>query len=430
MNGHCPIDYQQFLTSKVQSAIDAGFDVGDISAHGLYPFQSDLTIWALKRGRAAIFADTGLGKTGMQVVWAHHVAQHTGRPVLILAPLSVAHQTCRQSSKFGVTVRYFRRATDDISGVVITNYEMMDHFDLSQFAGLVLDESSILKAHTGKTRTAIIDAAQSVPYRLSCTATPSPNDHMELGNQAEFVGVMSRTEMLAMFFTHDGGETSKWRLKGHAKTKFWEWMASWAAVVRKPSDLGYSDHGYNLPKLRIIEHIVESEAAKTDIFDLPAMTLSDQRAAKRASLPARVDACADLVNSEREFWLVWCHLNDESTMLDQRIDDGKAVAGSDSLDYKEQTMDAFSDCNLRVLVAKPSICGFGMNWQHCNRIAFVGLDHSFEQFYQAIRRCWRFGQSRPVDVHVFLSEQERRYSTTSTPKSAATMRCPTPWLAT
>lgn len=401
------MDYQEFLLRKQFDDVAAGFGCGELNPR-LFPFQRALVRWALARGRAAIFADTGLGKTAMQVEWVHRVVQHTGRPALVLAPLSVAHQTVAEAAKFGITASYHRTQPANPSGILITNYEMMARFDLSAFVAVVLDESSILKAHDGKTRTAILEACARVPYRLSCTATPSPNDYMELGNQAEFVGVMSRTEMLSMFFTHDGGDTSQWRLKGHGETKFWEWLATWAVVIRKPSDLGFLDDGYDLPPLRIIEHVVESPADNGgDLFGTPAVSLNEQRAAKRASLPARVEACAALVNRDDDPWLVWCHMNAESDALGKAIPDGKTVSGSDPIEHKEIVMDEFSDDALRVLISKPSICGFGMNWQHCANVAFVGLDHSFEQFYQAIRRCWRFGQTRPVTVHVFLSEQER-----------------------
>lgn len=400
--------YSEFLVGKQFDDPVSGHDVPIeyISPnHGtlrLFPFQEVIVRWALKRGRAAVFADTGLGKTAMQAVWAHHVTLQTWRPVLIVAPLSVAHQTVTEARKFGVEIEYLRHPTDALPPIVITNYEMLEHFDLTRFGGVVLDESSILKAKDGKTRTAIIEACCQVPYRLSCTATPSPNDHMELGNQAEFLGVMSTMEMLAMFFTHDGKSTQNWRLKGHAVARFWEWMSTWAVVVRNPSDLGFDSAGYDLPPLRIHEHFVDSAE------DLPevAGTLSEQRQVKRATVEDRVAACAELVNNSFEPWLVWCHLNDESSLLEKSIPDSVAVEGSDTIKHKEATMDSFSDGALRVLVSKSSICGFGMNWQHCHNIAFVGIDHSFEQFYQAIRRCWRFGQTQPVDVHLFIARPE------------------------
>ena len=398
--------YATFLERKLVKAIACGFDAPSLNPR-LFPFQEALVRWALKRGRAAIFADTGLGKTLMQAEWAHRVCQHTGGNVLILAPLSVAHQTVREAAKFGISIQYRREQTDE-PGIIITNYEMMDRFDMSRFVGEVLDESSILKSHDGKTRSAIIESCARVPYRLSCTATPSPNDFMELGNQAEFVGVMSREEMLAMYFIHDGGDTAKWRLKGHGERKFWEWLATWAVVIRKPSDIGFDDGAYDLPPLHIHEHVIEVDRpAPGQLFALPAVELGEQRAAKRESMGERVKALASLVNASPEPWLVWCHMNAEGDALEAAIDGAVNVQGSDSIEQKESAMDAFSDAALRVLVSKPSLCGFGMNWQHCSSVAFVGLDHSFESFYQAIRRCWRFGQTRPVNVHLFLSDVER-----------------------
>jgi len=270
---------------------------------------------------------------------------------------------------------------------------------------VVLDESSILKNRDGKTRAAIIAKFRDTEYKLSCTATPSPNDHMELGNQAEFIGIMTATEMLAMFFTHDGGDTSKWRLKGHGRTKFWEWLATWAVTIQRPSDIGHSDEGYDLPPYELHEHIVpDDDVPEGQLFGEIALTLNDRRAAKRRTLQARVDKIAELVNASDEEWLIWCHLNDEQAALKAAIPDAVSVAGSDSIDAKEGGMMGFSAGDHRVLISKPSICGFGMNWQHCRNVAFVGLDDSFEQQYQAIRRCWRFGQAREVHVHYVTAE--------------------------
>ncbi len=398
-------EYQEFLESKSFGDIESGHIVsGDINP-ALFDFQRVIVRWALARGRAAVFADTGLGKTPIQAVWADHVVRHTGGSVLIAAPLAVAHQTVKEAAKFDVSVEYSRAGT--AGPITITNYEMFDKFNPDDYAGIVLDESSILKHQTSKTRTKLIRACQKIPYRLSCTATPSPNDYMELGNQAEFLGIMSQTEMLAMFFTHDGGETSKWRLKGHGEQKFWEWLSTWAVVVRKPSDLGFSDDQFQLPPLRIHEHIVRTDNPfDGELFPRVAETLNDQRRAQRASVNDRVAEVAGLVNASDDTWLVWCHLNEESEKLATAIGDAEEVRGSDSLEDKESRLDRFSDSELGVLVSKPTICGFGMNWQHCHKIAFVGLSHSFEQFYQAVRRCWRFGQTQPVDVHIFTAETE------------------------
>ena len=283
---------------------------------------------------------------------------------------------------------------------------MLEHFDVSQFVGVVLDESSILKHKDGKTRTALIEACINVPYKLSCTATPSPNDHMELGNQAEFIGVMSTVEMLAMYFTHDGGSTSKWRLKGHGASKFWEWLSTWAVCIRKPSDIGYEDTGYNLPELKIIERAVPSKVQEGALFVDIEPGLQGRNKAKRDSIDARANLCASLINGNDDTYLVWCHLNDESDKLAKLIVNGTAIKGSDTIDKKERAINSFSDGSLRVLITKPSIAGFGMNWQHCNNMIFVGVNDSFEQFYQAVRRCYRFGQTKRVTVTVIRSEAE------------------------
>jgi DNA modification methylase len=402
-------DYSDFVRSKQFDDIASGFDihVSSVGIQGgqltLKEFQSHIVKWALARGRAAIFANTGLGKTAMQATWAYRVSERTGLPVLIVAPLCVAKQTVSESAKFGVDVRYVRTQPDTPSGIYVTNYEMLDEFDPYEFGGIVLDESSILKDRDGKMRNKIINDWRMTPYRLSCTATPSPNDYMELGNQSEFLGVMNMDEMLAMFFTHDGGDTSKWRLKGHGRRKFWEWMATWAVTIRKPSDLGFSDEGYDLPPLQMHEHQVSSDFGD-DLFTGIAQTLNERRQAKRETLDARVSVVADLVNNSDDAWIVWCHTNDESAALKSAIADAMEIRGSDSIDYKESTIQGFVSGVHRVLVTKPSIAGMGLNLQHCANMAFVGLDDSFEQMYQAVRRCWRFGQDRLVNAHYVTSE--------------------------
>jgi len=402
------LSYNDFIETKKFDDISSGFEIDQSKINQkLFDFQNILVKWALARGRAAIFADTGLGKTAMQCEWAHQVSNHTKGSVLIIAPLCVAHQTVKEAAKFDIKVEYLREIPEKPSSIVITNYEMMDNFDVSKFDGIVLDESSILKHQDGKTRKRIIETCKKVPYRLSCTATPSPNDFMELGSQSEFLGVMSAVEMLAMFFTHDGGETSKWRLKGHGESKFWEWLSTWAACIRKPSDLGFSDDLYDLPPLNIIDHVIETKKPLDgDLFMLPAQTLLERNAARRQTIDERVQVLADMVNNSDEEWLIWCHLNDESEKLAKLIHDAKDVKGSDKIDKKEQVIDSFTDGDLRVLVTKPKIAGFGMNWQHCRNVAFVGLSDSFEQYYQAVRRCYRFGQKREVNVHLISADIE------------------------
>jgi len=398
------VDYDEYIKTKEFKDVKSGFDADSVNKN-LFPFQEAIVKWALRRGRAAIFANTGMGKTLMQMSWADEVRKHTGGSVLVVAPLAVAKQSVYEASKFGISTRYAREhSATDSAEIVVTNYEMLDKFDVSQFSGVVLDESSIIKNRDGKTRRQIIESCQMVPYRLSCTATPSPNDYMELGNQAEFLGVMGMNEMLAMFFTHDGGDTSKWRLKGHGASKFWEWMSTWAITITKPSDLGFSNEGYDLPPLNMHEHMVKSPKSETGLFVDIARTLNERRQAKKETLEERVAKVAELCNSDGSQWLVWCHTNDESSALTKAINGAVEVKGSDKPDHKESAMEGFTSGAVRVLVSKPSICGFGMNWQHCNKMAFVGLDDSYEQMYQAIRRCWRFGQTSAVDVHIVTAE--------------------------
>lgn len=397
------MSYEEFLAAKLRRDPATGI-TDDLSINQmLFPFQADIDRWALRRGRAAIFADCGLGKTPMQLEWARHVP---GR-VLILAPLAVSQQTQREGEKFGVTVGVARDQSDVRERITVTNYQMMDRFDFDAFTGIVLDESSILKAHDGKTRTEIIERSQRVPFRLACTATPAPNDFMELGNHAEFLGVMTRTEMLSTYFVHDGGETSKWRLKGHAQDDFWRWVCSWAVMIRKPSDLGYDDAGFVLPAMRFHEHVTRVDKP-TDgfLFAVEAATLQERLQARRETVADRVAACAKIANSTDRPFLVWCNLNEESAQLRAAIPGSVEISGADSLEAKEAAMLGFSRGDIRCIVTKPSIAGFGMNWQHCSDMAFVGLSDSYEQFYQAVRRCWRFGQKRDVNVHVITAETE------------------------
>ena len=360
----------------------------------LYEFQKDIVRWALKKGKACIFADCGLGKTPMQLSWAHQVCTHAGGMVLILAPLAVADQTKREAEKFGYTAKVVESQSECISGINITNYEKMDKFVANEFVGVVLDESSILKSYSGKVRTAIIQNFHSVPYKLACTATPAPNDYMEIGNHSEFCGVMTRSEMLSMFFVHDGGQTSKWRLKGHATDVFWQWLATFSVFVDNPANIGYQVSGYDLPKLNINEIIVDGNEPIKE-----SLTLTE-----RSEL--RCKKAAKLVNSSNEKWLVWCDLNDESARLSELISESVEVKGSDKSEYKSNSMLAFSDGTVKCLITKPKIAGFGMNWQNCHNMIFTGLSDSYEQYYQAVRRCWRFGQEKPVNVYIIISAKE------------------------
>jgi hypothetical protein len=394
--------YRDFIESKTKISESHGFTVDADTLHGgLFPFQRDIVRWALAKGRAAIFADCGLGKTVMQLVWADQVCKRTEKPVLILAPLAVAAQTAAEASRFGMWAKVVESDKDVVAGINITNYEKLDRFDTSVFGGVVLDESSILKSFTGKVRTQLINQFARTPYRLACTATPAPNDYMELGNHAEFLGVMSRNEMLSMYFVHDGGETSKWRLKGHAEDSYWQWMASWAVVIDNPAHLGYEDNGYDLPAPIINEIIVDGDAPITD-----KMTLTQRRNARKESLTDRCKAAAELVNGSSEQWLVWCDLNAESEELHKLCVGSQQVRGSDTAKHKTGAMLGFSVGVLKCLVTKPSIAGFGMNWQSCHNMIFVGLSDSYEQYYQALRRCWRFGQRKPVNVYIIISAKE------------------------
>jgi len=401
--------YNEFLAGKRELSKATGFDAGESALNTtLFDFQRAIVLWALHRGSAAIFAGTGLGKTAMQLEWARLVEAHTHRPVLILAPLAVAQQTVAEGARLGIPVAHIHEPHEVGNGLHVTNYDRFDRFDPAAFGAIVLDESSILKAHGGKTRTALIEAWEQTRFRLACTATPAPNDLMEIANHAEFLGVMTRAEMLATFFVHDGGETQKWRLKGHAEADFWKWMASWSVMATSPTDLGFDGSRYVLPPLTIRERIVESAPTDTGaLFALEANTLQERRGARRASIEHRVAIIRDLVAAEPdEAWMIWCDLNDESEMLASAIPTAVEVRGSDSNEHKERAMLGFASGSVQILVSKPSICGFGMNFQRCSRVAFCGLSDSWEAFYQAMRRCYRFGQTREVVVHIVTSSAE------------------------
>lgn len=399
-------DYAAFVADKIGLKPASGLNVS-ILDYNLKPHQFDLTQWALRRGSAAIFADTGLGKSRMQLAWADTVYRETRAGVLILAPLAVAQQTVEEGAAIGVAVNHCHDGADVRPGINITNYDRLHRFDTAQFGAVVLDESSCIKHHAAKTLQTLLDAFRSTPYKLCATATPAPNDWTELGTHAEFLGVRSRAEMLAEFFVHDGGDTQTWRLKGHARQAFWRWVASWGAMVRSPADLGHDSSEYELPPLRVHQHTVSSKIGANDgLFVMEAQTLMERRNARRGSLVDRVRACAEIVNADRQPWVVWCDLNAEGDALASAIPDAVQISGADDVDVKERRLMDFAQGRSRVLVSKPSICGFGLNWQHAARMAFVGVTDSWEAYYQAVRRCWRFGQIRPVHVHVFASEAE------------------------
>lgn len=402
--------YSAYLSAKAIVDPSTGISVTPDLPECLFPFQRDIVAWALRRGRAAIFAGTGLGKTLMEMAWAQAVACHTGKPVLILTPLAVAPQFVTEGAKFGIVVDRAAEQSEVARGIYVTNYDKLPRFDLSAFGGIVLDESSILKAYDGKTRNALIEGCQTIPFRLAATATPAPNDFMELGNHAEFLGIMSYVEMLAMFFVHDGGDTAKWRLKGHGASEFWRWMCGWSVMLTKPSDLGYADGGYDLPPLLTHQHTVAVEYKSSIdtgmLFPVEARTMQERIGARRSTATDRVAAAAALINGNDRQWVAWCNLNAESTALLAAIPGAVEVAGAQTDDQKEANVAAFRAGTARVLITKPSVCGFGMNWQFCHDTAFVGLNDSFEQVFQAVRRFWRFGQTQPVNVHFIASEIE------------------------
>jgi hypothetical protein len=409
--------YEEFIASKQPSAPPIGCDVIKAFPSAMKPFQADITRWALRRGRAAIFAGTGLGKTLMQLAWADAVANKTGGRVLILTPLAVAQQTVAEARKFGIdSVAYAADASEAKTRIVITNYDRFEKFDASDYVGVVLDESSIIKSHDSKTRAMLIAACAQVVYRLCCTATPAPNDWVELGNHAEFLGVMTEKEMLSMYFVHDGsiraGESATgdgWRLKRHAEDAFWRWVSTWGAMVRSPRDLGYDDPGYDLPPIRRhqVTVPVEYKPSGDTLFPIEARTMSERLGARRSSIDDRVAKAVEIVNTKPDAsWLIWCNLNAESAAVTAAMPDALEVKGSDDRDIKASRLLGFCERNPRILVSKASIAGFGLNYQHCSNMVFLGLNDSFEQLYQAIRRCWRFGQTQEVHVYLVASELE------------------------
>jgi len=399
-------NYNSFLESKRLAIKNVGFKITnkDLSKI-LFPYQKDIVKWCVLLGKAAIFSATGTGKTFMQLEYARLINKLAGCKVLIVAPLAVSNQTVEEAKKLGMHVSNLRHG-EEIIDINIINYEQLDNIDCLLFDCVVLDESSILKNYASKTKNTIIEKFHHAKYKLACTATPAPNDFMELGNHAEFLDIMTRKEMLSMYFIHDSGETQTWRVKGHAEDKFWEFVASWAVIFTKPSDLGYSDEGFELPPLKYHEIITKSEVPDGCLFTVEAKTLTQRRKARKNSLTDRVDITANLVNKSKEIFITWCNLNLESEMLTKKIKGSVEIAGKHNIEYKEKNMLDFGKGKIKNLVSKPEICGFGLNWQVCHNVVFVGLSDSFEQFFQAIRRCWRFGQKHTVNVYIIISEAE------------------------
>jgi hypothetical protein len=420
------VTYEALIAQKRAAFEPRGFKPKALH-NALKPHQQHATDFALRAGAAALFLDTGLGKTLCALEWGRQVVEKTGKPVLMLAPLAVAAQHEREAVKFDLDAKAIREPSE-IQGarVYITNYDRLAKFDAPIFGGVILDESSILKSFTGKTTKALIETFARTPFRLCCTATPAPNDHMELGTHAEFLGVMRQTMMLQRWFIHDSMDTGTWRMKGHAAADFWAWVASWARCISKPSDIGLSDEGYTLPELDVRRHVIASDrsvetGAEKDgqarLFRMPDTSATSIHREKRMTADARADAIASLVNDSDETWVVWCDSDYEADALTSRIPDAMEVRGSMSAEEKEAKLIAFSTGQARVIVTKPSIAGFGLNWQHCARMAFVGLSFSYESFYQAVRRCWRFGQQRSVQVDIACADTEEAIWTTVSRKA-------------
>lgn len=410
-NGKPADPYQAFLDSKRVFAPACGFDVSDSGLNPMMePFQRDITRWALKRGKAAVFAHTGLGKGFIQLEWCRMVSQKTKRRVLLLAPLAVAEQFRGESAKFGIPVTVCESFDDANQGINITNYDRLDKFPLEHFAGVALDESSCIKDWTSQTAKDLINGLKDTPYKLCSTATPSPNDHAELGTHAELLDVMTRAQMLAMYFEHDGGETSKWKLKGHGKKPFWKFVASWAVCLLKPSDLGYPDDKFILPKLNIIEHIVavdQSIATEGMLFRCPDLSATGLHKEMRLTAGARAAKVAELVNAEPdEPWLIWANTEYEAKEIRALLPNVVEVRGPDPRDKKVKALMGFASRDFDQMLSKVSIAGWGMNYQHCARMVFCGLSYSFEGMFQGIRRSWRFGQKREVNAHVVIAETE------------------------
>jgi DNA modification methylase len=404
------VNYDDFIATKIKANPLCGFEPYEITAP-LFPWQAAVTKWAIRTGRAALFENCGLGKTIQQLEWATQVARHTGGKVLILTPLAVAHQTEQEAVKFGMVARVVTQQSEcEGSGIFITNYEKLEHFDCSTFHGVVLDESSILKNFTGKTRIALTAAFTETPYRLCCTATPSPNDYTEFGQHAAFLGVCTLAQMLATFFINDTFNTGDWRLKKHADAEFWSWLASWAACVSTPSDIGYPDDGYILPPLRMhVEtvHVDETVAAGDELFRNANLSATTIHAEMRLTSGDRAKRCAEIVATKpNEPWIIWCNTNDEADHLTSIIPEAIEVRGNDSEKHKEKSLDDFTEGRARIIVTKPSIAGHGLNWQHCANVVFIGLTYSFEDFYQALRRSYRFGQIREVNAYVVQAQTE------------------------
>lgn len=417
--------YHDFLEGK--SHVGGCYGFAPISMPNfLFDFQKALVEWALKKGKAAIFADCGLGKTPMQLVWADNVRRKTNKPVLILTPIAVSYQTCQEAEKFGIEAKRSHEGEVHKGIINITNYERLHKFNPDNYSGVVCDESSILKSFDGTRKKKITEFMKKMPYRLFCTATAAPNDYIELGTSSEALGELGYVDMLGKFFKNDNNnaikatrarryekpsemfnEGAKWRLKGHAEKPFWQWVSSWARAIRRPSDLGFDDAQFILPELTEREHLVESPVfANGLLFSMPAVGLKEQRVERRNTIDQRCEKVSEIVNSHKHPSIVWCHMNDEGDMLEREITDCVQVSGKDSDEAKEEKFAAFTKKQVKVLITKPKIGAWGLNFQHCNHMTFFP-SHSFEQYYQAVRRCWRFGQKKPVHVDIITTDGDQ-----------------------
>lgn len=404
--------YLDFIKSKQRTVKPMGFEIDESTLpSAMKPFQNRIVPWALRRGRAALFEDCGLGKTLQQLAWGQAVVEHTNKPVLLLCPLGVRQQTIREAKKFGIRVncKIVNEASEVEIGINVVNYDKLHLIDCSVFSGIILDESSVLKNFTGKIKQALIESFSSTPYRLCCTATPAPNDHMELGNHADFLGIMPSSEMLSRWFINDTMKAGGYRLKQHGQADFWRWVASWAVCISKPSDIGDDDAGYVLPELEVRRHVVTADiddAPEGMLFNVSGVSATSIHDEKRLTLTARTERTVELLAEIDDACLIWCDTNYEADELVKRLPEAIEVRGSESIEAKERKLTSFSDGESRVLISKPKIAGHGMNWQHCNRIIFAGIGFSFESYYQAVRRCWRFGQTRPVIVDIVTADTE------------------------
>ena len=411
------MNYTKFLESKAQLTGDFGFKP-TFMPDCLFDWQAYLVDWSLRKGRSALFEDCGLGKTLQMLVWAQNIVEKENKPVIILTPLAVAHQTVKEGEKFGIACGRSKDGKIPVgSKIIVTNYDRLHLFDSNDFVACACDESSILKNYDGAIKATVTEFMRKMKYRLLASATAAPNDYIELGTSSEALGHIGYIDMLKMFFKNDtntsvhSGATQKrmdgkYRFRGHSERDFWRWVCSWARAVQKPSDVGFDDGNFILPTLRTNQHVVKSSIPNPEyLFDMPARGLSEQRAERRRSIKDRCELAAKIINESNNPSVAWCHLNDEGDMLTDMIPDAVQVSGSDPDEAKEESFKSFESGEIRVLVSKPKIAGFGLNWQHCNHQTFFP-SHSFEQWYQAIRRCWRFGQTKPVTIDVISSEGE------------------------